>query len=748
MEPRTALLLAVLLGLPTAVLASQAPHGTLPAAAAVAAIATLFAAAGPRRARPLGLLALPMLLAAIPAADPAPGTERTSRPDGVRAGPVRCRGEVGRTTFLPARNATQLWLRAPTGPPLRLTVTGRPDVVAGDRIDAIARWTPPPAPGLWPSLTAPAETVHVAHRPRSCGRLLAAIRTGCERRLLDLVPGERGAVVATLVLGRGTRAPLAVAESHRATGLSHLLAVSGAHAAMLGVLLGLGAFGSGRRSRGRRLGARRLHVVTALAVLFTYAGITGGEPPVVRAVLMYTLAACALRNGRTLGLLVGLAAPALVTAATAPRELLGPSFLLSYAAVAGLGIAAATGPVAGADRAGFCSRLALPLRASLWATCTTAPITLAWFGQLAPWTILLTPLLAPVVGVVLVLGLLAALLASIAAPLAAPLGGILSGLTAFYVEAVALADRLPATPIRALASPHAATVTIAVLVAVVLLAWPTARSARWPRRTFGALLVALTPWFVPVATDRDARLELFAVGHGQAALVVTATGERVAIDCGSVQLPHYAARRLAVARAGTARRLDWLVITHGDHDHRNGVPALLERVRVRRAVLPARLGDSDLAARLRRHGAGLTLLAPGEGVQLTTGISAHAPAVPTDCAANDGSLWVRVRHRGRDALLCGDAQEAGITAGRQQGLATPADVLVLPHHGRDDPAVPALLDAVRPTTCLVSARAADGPTAAGGLARAHGAVTWVTGQDGDLALDLTTGVVRAARPTR
>ena len=34
MEPRTALLLAVLLGLPTAVLASQAPHGTLPAAAA------------------------------------------------------------------------------------------------------------------------------------------------------------------------------------------------------------------------------------------------------------------------------------------------------------------------------------------------------------------------------------------------------------------------------------------------------------------------------------------------------------------------------------------------------------------------------------------------------------------------------------------------------------------------------------------------------------------------------------------
>ena len=66
-----------------------------------------------------------------------------------------------------------------------------------------------------------------------------------------MVDGAVGPLVCTLVLGNGTRLPQDLQQSHRATGLSHLLAVSGAHAAMLAWLLGLQPFGGGRASQVR-----------------------------------------------------------------------------------------------------------------------------------------------------------------------------------------------------------------------------------------------------------------------------------------------------------------------------------------------------------------------------------------------------------------------------------------------------------------------------------------------------------------
>ena len=65
------------------------------------------------------------------------------------------------------------------------------------------------------------------------------------------------------------------------------------------------------------------------------------------------------------------------------------------------------------------------LRASAWAALATAPLTLIYFGQLAPWTIAATPLLSPLVALMLASGLVVAacggclpLLATVAAPLA------------------------------------------------------------------------------------------------------------------------------------------------------------------------------------------------------------------------------------------------------------------------------------------------------------------------------------------
>jgi len=381
------------------------------------------------------------------------------------------------------------------------------------------------------------------------------------------------------------------------------------------------------------------------------------------------------------------------------------------------------------------------LRASLWATLTTAPLTLLFFGQLAPWTVLLTPLLAPMVGAMLAGGLLLAVLGSTLPSLAPLLATPLGWLADLYATLVAAADRLPATPVHALATPAPALLGAFALLASVLVLLA-------PKRSTVALACVLlsVPHFLPFGLGADDRCELLAVGHGQSCLVTTRDGHQLAIDCGSLQQPFAAAERL-VARL-PRRRLDLLVVTHADHDHHNGVPALLQRVPVTSAIVPAALAASPLVDLLRRHGTQVQVLAPGERVAPAAHLVVSAPPLPASASDNDQSLWVSVRLASLSLLATGDAQELGTAAALAGGIATPHDLLVLPHHGRKNANAALLLARVRPRACLASAATDDGDTALGPLVRRFGAELWVTGNHGDVQVTTSPTQIAGSRKAR
>ena len=653
--------------------------------------------------RRAGLLALPMLLAAMPSREPPASA--------IPPGPVRLQGVVADVVRAPLRG--QLYVSFVDGPKLRLPL--ELEVVAGDQLSVLALAGFPAAPGWPPPLQAAAGTVEL--RPGTWGlrRGCALLRRSFERELLRLVPGEHGAMLATLVLGRATRPDIELTKAHRSTGLSHLLAVSGAHAAMLAFLLGLG-------SRGKRLGASRIQLWSVLAILTVYGLVAGAEPPVVRAVVAFLLAALASRTGRPFGLGSGLLAPALVTAAVEPESLTGPSFLLSYAAVIGLGVAARGRPPAGAA-----AWISNALRASFWATLLTTPLTLWFFGQVAPSTILLTPLCAPIVALLLLFSLIAASVAAVCPLLAEGIAPLLHGLSAVYATLVYAADALPCTPIPARVTPPAWLVSTVSVAAAAWIAWRPRRSS-----LIGGVLAVTATWFCPLDGPAAPSLQLFAVGHGQAALLTTPSELQVVIDCGSLQGGARAAR--AVTDSLTRRDVDLLVVTHGDADHHNGLTRLLETSRVARVVAPAVMAGTEVHELLRRHVDHVDLLGPGERLCLDE-LVVYAPRVPAAASVNDQSLWVRAAVGGAEVLLSGDAQELGVAAALADGFAAPADVLLLPHHGRANHNLPRLLARVRPRACIASASSADGDTSQGSVARRFGAEVWTTGRHGDLRFD-------------
>ena len=701
---------------PTAVLTTF----SFPLGALCAALGVWFALTASTMGHRAGLAALPALLATVPLPVAAPSA--------LPEGPLWVHGVVRSVQRAPETGGLHLVLGDDRAS-LKVSLDDELETLPGDRLALLAHATAAAVPGQAATLRGIAATAIVTAGPWSLPRLAAGARRAMERQLLDRLPDTAGPLLATLVLGRDTRPAHDVQASHRATGLSHLLAVSGAHAAMLAFLLGL----AGWHGQRRRLG-NRVRTASVLLLLAAYAAITGNEPPVLRAVVAYTVAAIAAHLGRPCGCIPLLLVPAVLTAFLRPDALLGPSFLLSYAAVTGLFLAGR--PRSDTWQARW---LWTPLQASAWATLLTAPLTLWFFGQLAPWTVLLTPLLAPLVGLLLLGGLALALSGMMTPLLADLLAPPLGLLTNAYADLVQLADHLPLTPLPAAVTPPAWAMGLCLLAAAVFVAWRPDR-----RRCALAAVLLVLPHFVPLPRPTVAGLQLFAVGHGQACLVTTDDGHHCAIDCGSLQQPFLAAEQLAAALP--YRVLDLLVVTHADSDHHNGIPRLLASTTVRQALVPQALEHHALVASLRAHGATVTVLAPGQRATPMAGLVVAAPPLPAGASDNDQSLWASVRVLDLTVLLTGDAQELGVAAALADGIADRHDVLVLPHHGRANANAPGLLRRVRPRACLASASRQDGETVLGPLVRRTGADLWVTGLHG--SLHLTAAGLAGSSPGR
>lgn len=641
-----------------------------------------------------------------------------------RPGPIQIEGRVQAPVHFDASEGRCSFRIEHRGQVFLCVIAGAPrdfQVLPGDRVRGPGRYPEQPmrlVRGGLPRVRTSHDALTVSREGLahfSWKRLATACRLAMQDALLEAVPGESGRLLCLLTLGSGPRLEGDLPSAHRATGLSHLLAVSGAHLTMLAWMLGALAFACTRLPALGSPWFRR----GCLVILVLYGAITGLEPPMFRAVVAVSVFFLGVGHGRRIPMSAVLCLPAILTALLMPRDLFGISFNLSYAAVYGLFLSnGLTG------RSTFERWVKGPAICSVWASLLTMPLTLWYFGRVAPWAILATPLLSPVVALLLGLSLLVATcsqLPGIGWLLSFPL----SGLTELYCASVRGLSTMPLAPCFASSRPEPLMLLTAGMIgALGLLYWRD-------RRGVATLCLALSlPHFLPGPTGGvEPGLQLLAVGHGHAALLHLPDGTRVLVDCGTLGARRVVTRQVAAATL-PYRHVDWLIVTHGDHDHIGCIVDLLESVVVDRALLPLEMRDSEVADGLRRQGCRLQFLAAGQRRRVAAGLLAHRPSTAGD--RNDQSAWIHAEFGSFSAILPGDALEAGVAAWLACDLACTADVLVLPHHGRPHRGIGELLSVVRPGLALVSSPATDGVSAQGAAARAAGCQVLHTGLVGHI----------------
>ncbi len=512
------------------------------------------------------------------------------------------------------------------------------------------------------------------------------LRGRLDTRLAELFgSSETGGLVRALAVGVRNGMTERQWQVLRATGTAHLMAISGLH---IGLVAGL-AFALVRRLWVRIpvlngcLAAPRAGVLAAILAAAGYALLAGLSVPTQRALVMVTIVAGATLSGRGTGLTGALGAALLGVLLLDPFAPLGGGFWLSFLAIAVLGFA----------MLGHRGRHPLQNwpRLQMAAFLGLAPVTLATFHQ-SPWTAPLANLAAiPWVSVVVVpavlLGVALAPFSEVAAGMAWLFaGGALDMLWSWLTWLATLpgADALLPGP-RFRAWP-------AALAALLLALGPARLPGRWLALPLLAPLVLARPASPPPG---DFVFDLLDVGQGLAAVVRT-HGHVLVFDTG----PRYS--RLDAGEAVLVpfllgqgiRRVDRLVVSHGDLDHIGGARHLTERLPVYTVLtsVPERI-DWRPSRRCRVgqqwnwDGVAFRVLAPAAGSRLQ---------------GNDRSCVMLVENRaGRRLLLSGDIErrgEADLVARYPAGLAV--DVLVAPHHGSTTSSAPAFVSAVRPPLVL------------------------------------------------
>ena len=772
---------APLLGLASALWGGTAVAAALPAAPAAAAgdVALLgaLAVAGAgfaARPRPVAATVLCLLAAAsigalgrpragadtpLAAAARSFGEERLKRP-------VRLEGvllEAPRTgrenTVLPLRvevlEASRQVVPAPGE--ARITVAGTREPIEGlapgARLSLWARVSeprPPANPG-GRALTGPlalfgnaksgllVEEIESGSRiARGVERIRGRIR---ERLVTSGMSPEVVGVVAAILIGDRTLAPPAVERAFRDAGTLHLMAVSGLHTGLLGLLVyGLAMLVTPRR---------RVALAAVVVVLPAYAALCGGSPSVLRAVIMAGAVIVGSWRGLSSGALNGLGAAAIVLLAWSPGNALDVGFQLSFAAT--LAIVAALRPP---DPATVSwdppprprSWLLGPMVVTLAAHAATFPIVAWHFARVVFGGVLASVPAGLLAGPVLGLGF--GWLALGTVPGAGPiLWRLMEGTTEALIGLSRWGASLPFGAF-AIARPSALWVAAWALLAVVALSFRGRK-----RAGCAACLVALSLLTLPRGGPADGTLRFTAldVGLGDALVIGLPEGGAVLVDAGTAFAGFSAGERVIVpflAEAGY-RRLRAAAATHGDLDHVGGFPAVFREVPVeelwegpstatdeRRAVLA-------LHAERKRQGIPVRRLAAGDRFEL--GGAAFSVLFAGNLEGrreehpNDRSLVLAVDYGGRRLLLTGDAgrlPERLLLDCCRADLR--ADVLKVGHHGSRTSTSPALLEAVQPAVAVVSTRADERLAGAG--VRVYrtdeaGAVTVLVGEDGSLGVE-------------
>lgn len=531
-----------------------------------------------------------------------------------------------------------------------------------------------------------------------------------DRLIHRYVSWGQAPLASALVFGQRSQVDWQDQQQLMATGTLHMLAISGMHvemvAAALYVLCAL-------------LSVRPLGVLILVVVACGfYAGLAGGNPPVLRAVILVTCFACAHYWGLRARITNLLSLAAWLLLVSSPHNMQHVGVQLSFLAVITISIvnssrdssrhgSSALQELLESEMSGWRRRLLAAgrsllagARISFWVWLITTPLIWHHFHVVSPVAVPLNIVLAFPLMIGLLSGMVTGLLGWIP-PIGWLAGQIAGGSLGLISSLVDLSSWLPLGHWWLPSPPLWWSATFYAVCLFWLLLFTTRRKHVLAVLLLIWLLIGIC-WYIPgprgmlgwpasvAKVDPELRCTFVDVGHGTSVVMELPDGRVWLYDAGSLgdDLRSHQSIAEVLWQLPTAR-IDTLIISHADSDHYNAVVGLVKRFSIGQVASTKQFwedsssGAHRISRTLRGHSIPMLEWNAGTRLELSGGVLAQVLHPESGLQAesdNAHSLCLEISFSGVHLLLPGDIEGTGL----QKLCDLPprnCQIIMAPHHG-------------------------------------------------------------------
>jgi competence protein ComEC len=419
------------------------------------------------------------------------------------------------------------------------------------------------------------------------------IRLSLKNTINTIFPTQQAGMYRALLIGDRSGLSKKQLESFKASGVFHILAISGLHLSLVASALFVIFYWLARRSQYLmlRLSCKKLALLTTIPLLFGYALLAGAQTPVLRSLIMVVVFILSFCVQRRRSPFTTLSFAALLILLINPKTLFTVSFQLSFAAVASLILIlprlisiVQPGDAPNDNKPRHFFRvvthwITAAVLLSIAATIGTAPLLINSFNRISTVGPVANLALEPLLCLwSLPMGLLSVPILFISPHLGEwllQIGGF--GITA----AMAIADFLAGLQFSTLWLPTPS-------LALILLYYITLASCFFcfsHKRSLALFITVCGLFFFSPRSflerySTESELVFLDVGQGSSTLLSFPGGQKVLIDGGGSSSGKFNVGESIIAPYLWYKgitHLNAVIITHPDSDHFNGIPFILRR---------------------------------------------------------------------------------------------------------------------------------------------------------------------------
>lgn len=580
---------------------------------------------------------------------------------------------------------------------------------------------------------------------------LASFRERVSARQAKLMHPKQAGVLSAMLLGDRSMLSEESKERYRYGGVMHVLAISGLHISVLGMIFYELLFRVLLLCMPFHIRAgQAIAAVGAAAVTGIYCVFAGSPVSAVRAMIMFGLALGAKILRRSYDVLCAVGISAILLLLTRPGYLFDAGFQLSYAAVGGaavfypalLGLVPKNYWHRGSRIKKIFEKILEAFLMWVAVMLCTIPVAAYAFSEI-PVLPFATLLIVPAMGAVLILGIVGSAMGMLC-PSAGWLLLIPVDLSLQVFERIALFVKTIPGSVWTVGKPD--WWQLMAYGFCLLLVWICLRHGMGRR---AALVVAAAVLVLSLKWSPALSIAMLDVGQGDSLVISQGPeiwkpgGDSVyLVDGGSSSVKQPGKYRIIpYLKSRGVTRIRGIFVSHGDQDHLNGIEELLEeivgqRVRIRVDVLylTAQMQEDAAGRRLiklcRKAGIRVALLKKGDiledrklrirvmhpdaepgAVQETGGADGSAADASSGTAGggsdgtaggrNEDSMVLLLSFGDFDALLTGDLEGEGERIVLEE--TGPVEYLKVAHHGSRNSTSAAFLRKASPVVCMISA---------------------------------------------